>query len=98
MKRIYIFIPMLLTLSGCFSGGPSANEIKEAYSKAHNKVLKFMRMDGPYVSSIDWHECKESSNELAWPCSFKVAFDNGEEIDKLGKFTKTSNGWDYKPN
>ncbi len=102
MQRNFVKLTVISALSGlvtgCFSDGPSSDDILQAYSESYNEGLKIMRMDGPLMDSVDWRECKELSSEAGWSCSFKATFDNGQSVDQVGTFIKTSSGWKYKPN
>ena len=92
MKKLSLIIFLALAIAGC-SDGPSESEIEKAATDVHNFGLKFLGVDGPKVDSIDWYECKELTNELAWACHYTVVFEDGETLNSDGKFVKTSDGW-----
>lgn len=90
MKSVILVMLAAVFLSGCFSSGPSASDIKAAYAVVHMNGLQAIGVDGPKISAITWHQCKELTSELAWVCSFKATVDSGERFERNNvKFTKS---------
>jgi hypothetical protein len=102
LRRLYAIGPSLV-LAGCFSGGPSESDIKEAVrpmlASDYEHIYKRENPRGPktlddFVNATKLGGCKEASGSPGYRCDFSVLSPgSGDRVDLTFRFVKEDGRW-----
>ena len=83
----------LLVLTACGDSEPSQKDIKKAYDSFLTQMVGGMNSGVFTVGDIN---CAQI-DDITYKCSFRYMLHSNEEGQKVGLFTKSGDGWSYKP-